>query len=701
MHKNKPAHTGGETKKKLIGIIKVTPKPLGFVVTDKSKEDVIVFKENLNCALDKDEVEVEIIGKDRDKKKGRITRIIKRNKTKFVGTLEKSGSGLVFKPNDFKFYRNVDILVFPKDIKSSLPVQAGTKVFVEIENWTNPNLNPKGKIISVIGKKGEHETEMQSILLDKGIVYNFPAEVEKEAEKVADEFESQQEKSSTKKVWPSEAREPEDFQRRSFFLVGSDRRDFRNIITFTIDPADAKDFDDALSYEDIGDNKIRVGVHIADVSHFVRPGTSLDKEALKRSFSTYLVDRTIPMLPEVLSNGLCSLMPNVDRFAFSAVFDIEKSTGKILDRWFGKTIINSDKRFSYEEAQSILDTVSSEKSFSSESPRVALAGSTRLSSKNSFQSQLFELNRIANIYRAENKKNGAIEFETDEVRFELDSHGKPIKIYKKPRLDTMKMIEEWMLLANREVAKFISDKVGKKGGASIFRIHNLPKMERIEELAIFVRALGHELPIKNGEVSAKDINILLKQIEGHASESLIKTAAVRSMSKAAYSTKNIGHFGLAFEYYTHFTSPIRRYPDLLVHRILEKHLKNEPIPKNEFSRFEKIAQEASEKEITIQEAERDSIKYKQIEFMQDKVGQEFKVVISGVTEWGMYVEDPDTKVEGLVRIKDLGDDYYRLDQKNYCIVGERTKKKFSLGDSIRVRLAAADLDRKTLDFKLV
>ncbi|OHB08495.1 MAG: hypothetical protein A3G46_02815 [Candidatus Zambryskibacteria bacterium RIFCSPLOWO2_12_FULL_39_16] len=711
MHKNKPAHTGGETKKKLIGIIKVTPKPLGFVVTDKSKEDVIVFKENLNCALDKDEVEVEIIGKDRDKKKGRITRIIKRNKTKFVGTLEKSGSGLVFKPNDFKFYRNVDILVFPKDIKSSLPVQAGTKVFVEIENWTNPNLNPKGKIISVIGKKGEHETEMQSILLDKGIVYNFPAEVEKEAEKVADEFESQQEKSSTKKVWPSEAREPEDFQRRSFFLVGSDRRDFRNIITFTIDPADAKDFDDALSYEDIGDNKIRVGVHIADVSHFVRPGTSLDKEALKRSFSTYLVDRTIPMLPEVLSNGLCSLMPNVDRFAFSAVFDIEKSTGKILDRWFGKTIINSNKRFSYEEAQEILTSpltpllnAGEGKHFShSDNLSVSLPSpaSRGRAGDEVFKVPLSELNRIANIYRAENKKNGAIEFETDEIRFELDSQGKPIKIYKKPRLDTMKMIEEWMLLANREVAKFISDKVGKKGGASIFRIHNLPKMERIEELAIFVRALGHELPIKNGEVSAKDINILLKQIEGHASESLIKTAAVRSMSKAAYSTKNIGHFGLAFQYYTHFTSPIRRYPDLMVHRILERYLKNEPIPKNEFSRFEKIAQEASEKEITIQEAERDSIKYKQIEFMQDKVGQEFKVVISGVTEWGMYVEDPDTKVEGLVRIKDLGDDYYRLDQKNYCIVGERTKKKFSLGDSIRVRLAAADLDRKTLDFKLV
>ena len=328
------------------------------------------------------------------------------------------------------------------------------------------------------------------------------------------------------------------------------------------------------------------------------------------------------------------------------------------------------------------------------------SGPTERSEEN-FLEPLQVLNRIANIYRAENKKNGAIEFETDEVKFELDDKGKPIKIYKKPRLDTMKMIEEWMLLANREVAKFISDKVSKRGGASIFRIHKLPKMEKIEELAIFVRALGHELPIHNGEVSAKDINALLSKIEGHASESLIKTAAIRSMAKAVYSTKNIGHFGLAFQYYTHFTSPIRRYPDLMIHRILEKHLKNEAIPKNEIAKFEKIANEASEKEITIQEAERDSIKYKQVEFMQNKIGQEFEVVISGVTEWGMYVEDPETKVEGLVRIKDLGDDYYKLDSKNYCIKGERTKKKFTLGDTLRVKLTSADLDRKTLDFKLV
>lgn len=672
--------------KTLTGVIKITAKPLGFFMLEgvKSEDDIIIFEENLNCALDRDEVEIEVIGKDRDRQKGKVVRIIKRNKSRFVGVLEKFGQGFVFVPDDFKFYKKVDL---PTSDVGKL--EAGTKILAEIE-WTNSNLNPKGKILSVIGKKGEHETEMQSILLDKGIVYNFPIEVEAEAQKVAQEFRSQQKSFSPESPRVALTGSTRLSSENSF--VDSERRDFRNITTFTIDPKDAKDFDDALSYEDLGGGIIRVGVHIADVSHFVRPNTALDKEARARSFSTYLVDRTIPMLPEVLSNELCSLMPNVDRFAFSAVFDIKKDTGEILDRWFGKTVINSDKRFSYEEAQEILNLVS----------RVPLdIGLKSDMSKGTFDTPLQELNRIANIYREENKINGAIEFETDEVRFELDPKGVPVRIYKKARLDTMKMIEEWMLLANREVAKFISDKVGKRGGASIFRVHKLPKMERIEELAIFVRALGHELPIKNGEVSAKDINILLKQIEGHASESLIKTATIRSMAKAVYSTKNIGHFGLAFQYYTHFTSPIRRYPDLMIHRILERYLKSEPIPKVEFVTFEKIASEASDKEVIIQEAERDSIKYKQVEFMKNKVGQEFDVVISGVTEWGMYVEDPETKVEGLVRIKDLGDDFYKLDQKNYCIIGERTKKKFSLGDSLRVTLTSADLDRKTLDFKLV
>ncbi len=653
--------------KAVVGTIKITSKPLGFVTplspdgekqkSKKDDSDVLVFEEGLNCALDRDVVEVEVLGttsspKDPNliRKTGKVIKVIERSKIKFVGTLEDGPFGLVFKPDDWKFYKKIDIKDAPPEAK------AGFKAQVEMKEWTNSNLNPEGTIVSVIGQKGIHETEMQSILLDKGIIYDFPHDVEKEAEEVSKE---------------------------AFDATG--RKDFRGITTFTIDPKDAKDFDDALSYEELGDGKIRVGVHIADVSHFVRPGGALDREARKRSCSTYLVDRTIPMLPEILSNGLCSLNPNVDRYAFASVFDIKKETGEILSRWFGKTIINSNKRFTYEEAQEILES------------RIK---NHELWGKN-FGKELEDLNRIAKIYQLENKKNGAIEFETEEVKFELDSEGKPIRIYKKPRLDTMKMIEQWMLLANREVAKYISEQSKKRGGASLFRIHDVPKMERIENLAVFVRALGHELNIKNGVVSAKDLNLLLQQIEGHASESLIKTAAVRSMAKAVYSTKNIGHYGLAFEYYTHFTSPIRRYPDLMIHRILQNHLMGGKIAKDEIATLQKIADEASDKEITVAEAERESIRYKQVEFMQDKVGQVFDATISGVTEWGMYVEDPETKVEGMVRLKDMDGDFYELDEKNYAIVGQRTKKKFSLGDSVRVKLIASDLDRKTLDFKLV
>ena len=682
-------NTKNKSQKKEIleGTIRISSKPLGFVEVEGYEEDIVIYEEELNTSLNKDKVRIEILGKDFSKRgalprfKGKVLEILERNRNEFVGTLEKSPFGLELSPDDWKFYTKIEI-------KNPIPenARAGLKALVKINEWKSPALKPKGEIISIIGEKGVHETEMQSIILSKGIVYDFPKKVEEEAK-------AQQERFSPESPRVSSLRSARLSSQN--FPAGLERIDFRNITTFTIDPKDAKDFDDALSFEELEAGKLRIGVHIADVSHFVRPGSELDKEARKREFSVYLVDRTIPMLPEILSNDLCSLNPNVDRFAFSAVFDIEKETGKVLDRWFGKTIINSDKRFSYEEAQEVLDSKREEKTHSH-----SLGHEDGGSRENDFSFPLLELDRIANIYRAENKKNGAIEFETDEVKFELDSEGKPIKVYKKPRLETMKMIEEWMLLANREVAKFISDKI-ENGGASIFRIHNLPNMERLEDLAIFIRALGHDLPIKNDTVSAKDLNRLFSQIEGHPSESLIKTAAVRSMAKAEYSTKNIGHFGLAFDYYTHFTSPIRRYPDLIIHRIMQKHLTGSPINKNEIEELQAICEEASEKEVAAAEAERESIKYKQVEFMQSKVGVEFEAIISGVTEWGMYVEDPETKAEGLVRLKDIGGDYYSLDEKNYAIVGEKTKNKFTLGDKIKVKLISADLDRKTLDFKLV
>lgn len=708
MQKKPQGHKKSDSKK-YEGVIRVTQKPLGFVIVDQNEDtkkidDIVVFEESLNCALDKDRVEVEVIGRDRDRFKGRVTRIIERAKTQFVGTLEKGPFGLTFKPDDFKFYKTIDL------IEPDKKLEAGTKVLVKLENWNNPNINPKGRILNVIGVKGEHETEMQSILLDKGIVYNFPTKVEEEAQRVAEQFEEEicalgesqysSEKTgsfSAEKVPPSRASRAPKVSLQN--IAPTERADFRNVTTFTIDPVDAKDFDDALSYEEIDQNTLRIGVHIADVSHFVRPGSELDREARERSFSVYLVDRTIPMLPEVLSNNLCSLNPNVDRFAFSAVFDIEKQSGKVLKTWFGKSIINSDKRFSYEEAQEYLDMA--EKSFSSESPRVSSSkDEARLSSEN-FLLPLQELMRLSRIYREENKKNGAIEFETDEVKFELDEQGKPIRVYKKERVETMKMIEEWMLLANRAVAKYIADKSKERGGAGLFRIHDVPNIDRLENLSIFVRALGHEFFVGRDGVSGKEINKMLKAISGHTSESLIKTAAIRSMAKAIYSAKNIGHFGLSFDYYTHFTSPIRRYPDLIVHRILQNYLTNGKTSKNDFEKFERIGMEASDKEVVVQEAERDSIKYKQVEYMVGKVGQEFECTISGVTEFGMFVEDPLTKAEGLIRLRDMEGDSYSLDEKNYCIVGAKTKKKYFLGDSLRVRLMAADLDRKTLDFKII
>ncbi len=680
----RPANKAKNNKSKnLIGTIRVIPKPMGFFsVIDESinakktkpkrEDDIVIFEENLNCALDKDIVEVEIVGRDRDRRKGKVVKIVERYKDQFVGTLEDSAFGLVFRPDDFKFYKTVELIDPDKSLKG------GTKVLARLENWTNQNLNPKGRILKVIGEKGVHETEMQSILLDKGIVYDFPADVEREAEEIAKEWKR-------KAHHPSLGHKGQGSRDDDFSFPETVRKDFRQITTFTIDPADAKDFDDALSYKEIDATRIEVGVHIADVSHFVRPGTALDREARKRLFSTYLVDRTIPMLPEILSNGLCSLNPNEDRLAFSAVFEIEKASGKILTRWFGKTLINSDKRFSYEEAQGVLESRS---------------GNHELWEKN-YGKELNELNRLAEIYREQNKEEGAIEFETDEIKFELDATGKPIRIYKKPRLDTMKMIEEWMLLANREVAKFISDRLKGRPGASVYRVHDLPNMEKLESLSIFIRALGHELPIKNGSVLARDINLLLSEIEGHPAESLIKTAAIRSMAKASYSTKNIGHFGLAFEYYTHFTSPIRRYPDLLVHRVLENHLNGKPIKKDEVATLQKLCDEASEKEITVAEAERDSIKYKQVEYMTQKVGQEFECTISGVTEFGIFVEEPATKAEGLIRLRDIEGDVFELDLKNYCVVGQKTKKKYALGDTVKAKLLSADLERKSLDFKLV
>ncbi|MEK7170098.1 MAG: VacB/RNase II family 3'-5' exoribonuclease [Patescibacteria group bacterium] len=478
------------------------------------------------------------------------------------------------------------------------------------------------------------------------------------------------------------------------------RRDFRDVILFTIDPANAKDFDDAISFREIPHRKhhitnkelYEVGVHIADVSHYVREGTALDREARERGTSVYLVDRTIPMLPHAISNDLCSLNPDVDRLAFSAVFEMDKN-GRVHNRWFGKSVIHSRKRFTYETAQEVIDRASPRTILGSE--RIVLGDFTRA---------LTTLNAIAKKLRAQKTKEGAIDFEQDEVGFELDEKGHPIRVFKKKRLDTHKLIEEFMLLANREVARFFDQASKQSGGkiSFIYRTHDVPDREKLEQLGIFVRALGHELPIrKDASVSGKDLQALFSAIEGHASESLIKTAAIRSIAKAMYSTANIGHFGLAFEYYTHFTSPIRRYPDLLVHRSLLSILERHTLDPQKFARLERMASDATQKEIAAAEAERESIKLKQVEYMKERVGKEFEGVISGVTEWGIYVEEKETRSEGMAKLRDLHDDYYVLDQQNYAVVGQKTKKKYSLGDTVRFKVMGADVERKTLDYRIV
>jgi ribonuclease R len=676
-------------KYSLIGTISTTQKGVGFVdmpdkFGKKSKkvdrdESVHIETGFLNTALNGDTVEVSVQEKKvgaKVEKEGEVLKVLNRARENFVGTIKFENNTCYVIPDDRKMYTNIVIeskADKSKDIK--VDAQNDDKVYVRILPWNNPKEPLKGELVKILGKKGVNNVEMESIVLENGFEVGFPKDVEKEAE----EIEKQE-----KIIKPEEI---------------AKRRDIRSTLTFTIDPFDAKDFDDAISFKKINDNEYEIGVHIADVSHYVREGTALDREAVKRGCSVYLVDRTIPMLPETLSNDLCSLNPGTDKLSFSAIFIMDKNA-RIKDRWFGRTVMNSDHRFTYETAQAVIDgdaSLVTKYSNGLQTPASVEAGMK-------YREIMVTLNRLAKILQKEKFSKGAIEFEQEEIKFRLDKDGKPIGVDVKQRLDTHKLVEEYMLLANREVAKFIYDSIKKKGTrdtGAIYRIHDVPDKEKIANLSIFVKALGYDLKTKDGEVTAKDFNNLLEQIENTPHESLVRTAAIRSMQKAVYSTKNIGHFGLAFDFYTHFTSPIRRYPDLLVHRVLQKHLKNEPFGDRDIVAFQKIAEVSTEREIDAADAERSSKKLKQVEYMSTRIGQTFKGTISGITKWGIYVEECETKSEGMIGFRNLGNDYYEFDPKTYSVTGEKTGQKFTLGDAVTFKVLSADLDKKTLDYGIL
>jgi len=642
---------GKTEKKNITGIVQVTRKGTGYLPWETGKEDIEIFPEKLNGALNGDQVEVEILSLF-PRPRGRVKKIVARAKTEFVCTV-KGGQVLA---DDQRFNEPIQVGSTPAD---------GTKILVELLSYDGKVA--KGKILETIGKAGEHRAEMNAIVMEHGFKTSFSPEVEREATELEKNHSNIIAEEITK------------------------RKDYRDRVTMTIDPITAKDFDDALSLRELPDGKYEVGIHIADASFFAKPGTAIGEEAQKRGTSVYLVDATIPMLPHALSAGIASLKPDEDRLAFSAVFVLDKNAN-MLERTFTKSVIRSDKRFSYEEAQEVLDKTA----------RLNLnSGSQGLTLP--FAKELNVMLKLATIMRKQRADEGAIDFGDNEVRFELDADGKPLSVVRKTRIDTNWLIEEFMLLANREVATYISKLAAKVPGSNmvfLYRIHDEPKADRIEELATFVRAIGYEFNKKKGTYGAKDIQGLLKQIEGKPEAALIRTATLRSMAKAIYSTKNIGHFGLSFTYYTHFTSPIRRYPDMLVHRILASHLDGHPLTNKEFGDLEKLCIAASGQEAKAVQAERDSIKYKLVEYMTGKVGQTFDAVISGVTEWGLYVEDKESSAEGLVRVRSIGNDFYNYSAKEYALVGQKTQKKYTLGDSVRVRLVAADLSARQLDFEL-
>ena len=641
------------------GRVQMTREGYIFVIVEGEDEDVFVKASKTRHALDGDIVKVAVTkqsNKEKGKRKeGEVVEIVRRSGKPFVGIYHSIGdqAWVLMQSKSMPY----DIEVDPKAAEEA-GARSGMKVAVVVDGWERKATTPRGHLTDVLGEPGKNDTEMHAILAEFNLPYRFEPEVENAADKISDKIT------------------PED-------LKG--RKDFRDVLTFTIDPADAKDFDDALSFRRLPDGNYEVGVHIADVSHYVRPGGIVDKEARMRGTSVYLVDRTVPMLPEKLCNKLCSLRPDEDKLVFSAVFEMTPEA-RVLSSWIGRAVIRSDRRLDYDGAQKII-----------EAPEVP--------ESDALASAIRELNRLAGLMKAEERKAGAIDFDRPEMKVEVDPEGKPVRVYEKISKEANWLIEEFMLLANRTVAEYAATGGRMNGVAAkspktfVYRIHGEPNEVKLEGLRVFAKGFGYRVENAKGRDIAAELNRLLDSAKGKPEYAALENLALRSMAKAVYSTDNIGHFGLAFRFYTHFTSPIRRYPDLMVHRLLAKYLAGGASEDKDY--YEQECQYASEREMIAADAERTSVKYKLVEFMQDKIGQEFDGTVSGLTEWGMYVEIEPTKIEGMVALREIKSDFFEFDEPRYRLIGRRTRKVFRLGDSVRIRVKEANLEQRLLDYELV
>ncbi|MBA3898664.1 MAG: ribonuclease R [Bacteroidetes bacterium] len=671
------------TNPHIVGIVDLKGNGSAYVISDELEEDIYVPPKFVRNALNGDTVKVYIFqNRKTGIKEGDIIEIIERKRTEFVGKIQVSPKFAFLVPDSSRVH--VDLFIPLDSLKGA---KDGQKAIGRIVDWPRNAKNPIGEIIDVLGEPGDNDVEMHSILAEFGLPYSFPREVEIVAEKI-----------------PIEITETEIKK----------RRDFRKITTFTIDPVDAKDFDDALSIQKLDNGNWEIGIHIADVAHYVTEGSEIDQEAFERATSVYLVDRVVPMLPEILSNQVCSLRPNEEKLCFSAVFEMDEQAN-IINEWFGRTVINSDRRFTYEEAQDVIET-----------------------GEGDFKEEILVMDKLAKILRTERFKKGSVDFHTIEVKFNLDEKGNPIGVFFKVQKDSNELIEDFMLLANKRVATFVSkglkinteedvympqkysskpEKGQRKGHTAkdakpenrieevkaakerpfVYRIHAAPDEKKLEVFVTFVNKIGFKMSIKSNQDATFALNKLLQDVEGKKEENMISQLAVRTMAKAVYSTNNIGHYGLGFKSYSHFTSPIRRYPDLMVHRLLAEYLAGREVKD---IGLEDQCKHASDMEKLASDAERASIKYKQAQYLQDRIGETFEGLISGVTEWGMYVEIIENKCEGMIRLKDLDDDFYVYDEENYCITGRKNKKSYQLGDKVKIEVKRVDLVRKQIDFLL-